>query len=217
MTRHVITVRPDSSVKQAAEVMAELGFAALPVVDEDDMIVGIVAEADVLRDSFPPDPRLHLRRDEPGISPAPPRCVRGVMTVGVRSVEASADVADVARLFVEEHVRSVPVLEHGRTVGIVSRRDLLRTIARSDDTIRADVLGVVEDYTGDTGCWDVRVSEGNTTIRRTHRAAQVTTRVEEQALRELAATVPGVVSADILPSPAEGAASAGPVGSEVAS
>ena len=52
MTRDVKTVRPDCLVKRAAEAMAEHGFAALPVVDEHDKLVGMVAEVDVLRDRF---------------------------------------------------------------------------------------------------------------------------------------------------------------------
>jgi CBS domain-containing protein len=199
MTRDVITVGPDSFVKQAAEVMAQRGFAALPVVDEDNGLVGIVAEADVLRDRLPPDPRLHLRRDEPSTQSLPPLLVRAVMTADLRSVEASADIADVARMFVDQHLRSVPVLEHGRTVGIVSRRDLLRTLARPDDTIRADLLRAVEDYTGETGCWDIAVTEGAATVRRTHGTPQGSAHVEERALQELAATVVGVVSVRVLP------------------
>ncbi len=65
MTREVVTVGPETSAGYAAEVMAEHGFAALPVVDGDGRLVGIVAEADVLRDRMPPDPRLHLRRNAP--------------------------------------------------------------------------------------------------------------------------------------------------------
>jgi CBS domain-containing protein len=199
MTRDVITVGPDSFVKQAAEVMAHRGFAALPVVDEDNGLVGIVAEADVLRDRLPPDPRLHLRRDEPSTQSLPPLLVRDVMTAEVRSVEASADIADVARMFVDQHLRSVPVLEHGRTVGIVSRRDLLRTLARPDDSIRADLLRAVEDYTGEVGCWDIAVTEGAATVRRTQGTPEGSARVEKRALQELAPTVVGVVSVRVLP------------------
>src|SRR4051795_13569147 len=136
MTRDVVTVGPGTSAKFAAEVMAERGFAALPVVDEDDQLVGIVAEADVLRDRMPAAPRLHLRRDA-GLPESPPSLlVRGVMTTRVRSVDTTADVADVARLFVDDRLRSVPVLEQDRLAGIVSRRDLLRALVRPDDEIR---------------------------------------------------------------------------------
>jgi CBS domain-containing protein len=120
------------------------------------------------------------------------------MTAGVRTVEATDDVADVARLFVDDRLRSVPVLEHGRLAGIVSRRDLLRTLVRPDAEIRADVLRLVEGYTGDLGSWDVTVTEGLTTIRRTRGLTQVSAEVEERALRALATTVGGVVGVRVL-------------------
>ena len=50
MTRDVFTVGPDTSAKYAAEVLTERGFAALPVVDGDYQLAGIVAEVDLLRD-----------------------------------------------------------------------------------------------------------------------------------------------------------------------
>ena len=61
MTREVVTVGPESSAKQAGAVMAERGFAALPVVDGSRRVIGMVAEADVLRNRVPADPRLHMR------------------------------------------------------------------------------------------------------------------------------------------------------------
>jgi CBS domain-containing protein len=200
MTRQVVTVGPATSAKYAAELMAEQGFAALPVVDEDHQLIGVVAEADVLRDRLPRDPRLHARRDDQPRA-APSLLVRGVMTPWVRTVDASADVADVARLFVDDRLRSMPVLEHGRLAGIVSRRDLLRTLVRPDERIRADVLRLVEGYTGDIDSWDVAVTEGMVTIRRRRGAPQISREVEERALHALVATVAGVVDARVLVNP----------------
>ena len=198
MTREVVTVGPDTSAKYAAELMAGRGFAALPVVDDDDLLVGIVAEADVLQDRLPSDPRLHLRRDEETAEHPPPLLVRGVMTVGVRTVDAGADVSDVARLFIDERLRSVPVLEHGRLAGIVSRRDLLAALVRPDAEIRTNLLRLVEGYTGEPGCWEVTVTEGVATIGRTAGSPDVSAQVEERALRALAHTVAGVVSVRVL-------------------
>jgi CBS domain-containing protein len=198
MTRQVVTVGPDTSAKYAAEVLAERGFAALPVVDGDDRLVGIVAEADLLRDRLPEDPRLHLRRDEASPEGHPSLLVRGVMTPRVQSVDATADVADVARLFVDERLRSVPVLDGGRLVGIVSRRDLLRTLIRPDEEIRHDVLRLVEGYTGELGSWSVTVSEGVATIQRTRGVSEPSVAVEERALTALARTVGGVVGVRLL-------------------
>jgi CBS domain-containing protein len=197
MTREVVTVGPDTSAKYAAEIMAERGYAAVPVVDDDDRLVGIVAEADVLAERLPPDPRLHLRRDATDDAP-PPLLVRGVMTEGVRTVDATADVSDIARLFVDDRLRSVPVLEHGRLAGIVSRRDVLRALVRSDEVLRQDVLRLVEGYTGELGSWEVQVTEGVATIRRTHGEPAVSADVEDRALRTLAHTVAGVISARVL-------------------
>jgi CBS domain-containing protein len=209
MTREVVTVGPDTSAKYAGELMAEHGFAALPVVDADNRLVGIVAEADVLRDRIPQDPRLHLRRDPPDEGVVLPLLVRGVMTTAVVTVEPSADVADLARLLVEGRLRSVPVVDDGAVVGIVSRRDVLRTLVRPDADIRSDALRLVEGYTGDLGCWDVRVTEGVTTVRRTRGVPDVSRAVEEFALQRLVRTVPGVVAVHALPSVVTTGAGAG--------
>ncbi|MGY1708814.1 CBS domain-containing protein [Geodermatophilus sp. SYSU D00758] len=199
MTREVLTVGPETSAKYAAEVLADRGFAALPVVDDEERLVGIVAEADVLRDRLPQDPRLHLRRQDDTGAPPPPVLVHGVMTRGVRAVEATADVADVARLFVDEQLRSAPVVDGGRLVGIVSRRDLLRTLVRDDAQLRGDLLRLVEAYTGEPDAWHVEVSEGIATVQRTRGVPETSAETEEDALRALARTVSGVVGVRVLP------------------
>ena len=199
MTREVVTVGLETSAKYAAEVMAEHGFAALPVVDDEDRLVGIVAEADVLRDRMPLDPRLHLRRDGDVPAALPSLLVHGVMTRDVRSVEATADVADVARVFVDDRLRSVPVVDGDRLVGIVSRRDLLRALVRPDEQIRHELLRLVEGYTGALDSWDVTVTDGLATMKRTRGAPEPTAAVEERALSALARTVAGVVGVQVLP------------------
>jgi CBS domain-containing protein len=199
MTREVVTVAPDTSVKSVAEILATRGFTAVPVVDDEHRLRGIVTEADVLRGRMLPDPRLRLRRERGDGSAPPPLLVRGVMTAPVRTVEATADVADIARLFVEERLRSVPVVDRGRLVGIVSRRDLLRTLVRPDEQLRSDLLGLIESYTGDLDCWNVTVSEGVATIQRTQGSPEVSAETEETALRALARTVSGIVGVRVLP------------------
>jgi CBS domain-containing protein len=203
MTREVVSVGPDTSARTAAEIMAGRGFAAVPVVDDAQRLIGIVAEADVLRDRLPQDPRLHLRR-EPGSSP-PPMLVGGVMTARVRTVLGTADVADVARIFLDEQLRSVPVVDGERLAGIVSRRDLLRTLVRSDDEVRHDVRRLVESYTQRFDSWQVEVTEGVVTLGPISAAgpagdatlaeiADEDQDVENRAVVTLARTVPGVVA-----------------------
>ncbi|NEN52188.1 CBS domain-containing protein [Modestobacter muralis] len=224
MTRSVTTVAPDSSAKTAAEVMATGGFAALPVLDADRALVGIVAEADVLRSRLPQDPRLHLRRAD-AVTPVPPLLVRGVMTTPVRTVPATADVADLAHLFLDEGLRSVPVLDGDRLVGIVSRRDVLRALGRPDEEIAREVRRLVESYTGRADGWTVEVSEGVVSLSGRVAPRHVADRdgggprpgtaeeddaVEATAVRTLARTVAGVVAVRTAPGTPTAAAPTAP-------
>jgi CBS domain-containing protein len=190
MTGDVATVGPDDAVKHVGGLLAQRGFAAVPVVDDDGRLVGIVAEADILRGRVPADPRLHLRRDRPATG-EPPSSIAEIMTTRVLSVDAGSDVSDVAALLLEEKLRSVPVLDGGRLVGIVSRRDLLRALVRSDESIAADLQQMVEEYTGEPGAWDVAVHDGVATIARA--TPGPADDVEVRALTALARTVGGVV------------------------
>lgn len=192
MTRDVVTVGPDDPLKHVGGLLTEWGFAAVPVVDGDGRLVGIVAEADLLRGRVTADPRLHLRRDQPAAAEQPPaRTVAEVMTGRVRSVDVGDDVSDVAALLLEEKLRSVPVLDGGRLAGIVSRRDLLRALVRSDAAIAADLQRLVEEYTGEPGTWDIAVRDGEATIARSRGEAD---EVEVRALTALARTVGGVIA-----------------------
>jgi CBS domain-containing protein len=208
MTREVVTVGPESTARDAADVMAARGFAALPVVDDRQQLIGIVSEADVLRHRMPPDPRRPSRRQGEQVATTLGLLVRDVMTEDVRSIDAKTDVANLACLLVEHHLRSIPVIDRGELVGIVSRRDLLHLLVRTDAEIREEVLRLVEAYTGHVGCWDVTVTGGLTTIRRTRGAPQVSRVVEEITLQRLAATVPGVVGVRVLTGTATTGASA---------
>ncbi|MQA34643.1 CBS domain-containing protein [Modestobacter roseus] len=201
MTRDVVTVPPGATARQAAELMARNGWAALPVVDATGAVVGIVAEADVLRSRLPQDPRLHMVR-EPEHA-APPMQVQGVMTSPVVTVPATADVADVARLFVDRQLRSAPVVDGERLVGILSRRDLLRTLVRLDEDVAADVLRLVEAYTGELEGWWVTATDGVVAVGRTDRSRPPAgdgtgdPAVLTRALATLARTVPGVVAVSV--------------------
>jgi len=96
-------------------------------------------------------------------------------------------------------LRSIPVVDGGRPVGIVSRRDLVRTLIRPDEELRADLLRVIESYTGDRDGWDVTVSQGVATIQRTRGTPEGPAETEEVALRTLARTVRGIVGVHVLP------------------
>jgi CBS domain-containing protein len=191
MTSDVVTVAPDVPTRHAAELLAAHGFAALPVVAPDGRLLGIVTEADVLRQRMPPTASLAS-----GDKTAPTGLgllVREVMTDEVRSVEGSTHVSDLACLFVDHHLRSLPVVERDRLVGIVSRRDLLRTLVRPAPEISEDIVRLLEAYTGAADCWEVEVIDGVATVRHLGGTPGLPEAMGEVALQRLVATIPGVV------------------------
>lgn len=139
MTTPVVTVQPDTAAKEAARLLAAHGFTALPVVDGDDTIVGIVTEADLMRGRILPDPRSLIGDTPPTPQEPAAPLVADVMTADPVSVGLTADAVAVTQLMLERHLRALPVADAGRLAGIVTRRDLLRVIARDDDDIARDV------------------------------------------------------------------------------
>jgi CBS domain-containing protein len=158
MTYPVITVRPETPAKEAARLLASHGFTALPVVDVDDVVVGIVSDADLIRGRILPDPRS-LIDDNPAAPPEPAApTVAGVMTADPVVVALTVDAVAVAKLMLDRHLRTLPVVDEGRLTGIVTRRDLLRTIARDDRDIARDVRHRLA--TAFRRPWDVEVDDG---------------------------------------------------------
>ncbi|MFL6145027.1 MAG: CBS domain-containing protein [Labedaea sp.] len=185
MTSPVITVRPETSVRAAAAILAERGFTALPVVDEDDQLVGIVTEADLVRDRFLRDPRfLIYDRHPPEVVET--ELVGDVMTSPVTAMDDDCDVADLTTALLKANLRSMPIVDGGRLIGIVTRRDLVRIVGRADIAIAADVRHHLEVY-GGPNRWTVQVRDGVVTI---------TDRFDDETDRHVAVTlaeaVPGV-------------------------
>jgi CBS domain-containing protein len=163
MTTTVVTVHSDDPIHHAATLMTDRKVTSLPVLDEDDRVIGIISEADIIRDRMPSDPRSHLRVD-PEQQPDPSQLVRDVMIETVVCLGENADTADLAALMLDNNVRAVPIVDGARLVGIVSRRDLLRTLLRDDDAILRDVQQSLDDYAAESGRWRVTVEDGVVSI-----------------------------------------------------
>jgi CBS domain-containing protein len=189
MTSPVVTVPQIASVESATELVTRHGVTALPVVDTGGRLVGMVSEGDLLLNRVPADPAAHLRRDWMNEAAQRPGMVVEVMTSGVVTTEPEADVADVAARMLEYDVRSVPVLEDGVVVGIVSRRDILRSIVHSDETLAREVQHRLDAYADGQHRWTAAVEAG---------VARVTGEYDSDAERAvveiLARTVPGIWS-----------------------
>jgi len=115
-----------------------------------------------------------------------PHEVSEVMTRDVVALPDTADESDFARLMVRRQLKTVPVVSGERLVGIVSRRDLLRHLARDDASIRAEVVEVLRQYTGSQVEWEVDVVDGVVKLAGTAEATQ------RHVAELLARTVAGV-------------------------
>lgn len=122
MSSPAVTIRADDDLAEATRLLDRLNLTTLPVVDCDLRLVGIVSEADVISrlattTSHEPDERAR---------------VGDLMTERVLTAAADDDVVRVVELMRGTILKSLPVLLHGRVVGMVSRRDIVRAIAQGD-------------------------------------------------------------------------------------
>lgn len=126
MSSPAVTVSRASSVEHAAGIMRSRGFTALPVIDDDGRLVGIVSEADVLDRRVAPDARRQrLAGPEPASRRRLGSSVADVMTTPVESLSPGSDAADAVDVMLDEGIRCLPVVDGRVVVGVITRRDLL--------------------------------------------------------------------------------------------
>ena len=143
MTRPVLTVTPLTTIKEAARILIEAGVSALPALNASGELVGIVSEADLVAFEARPDPRAQATPMAPTAGTTP-QLVRDVMTRRVVTVQIDAEVSFAARMMLQKGIKRVPVVNGRTVVGIVSRRALVRVIARQDGAVRAEVADKLE-------------------------------------------------------------------------
>ena len=137
MRREVISVHPDSPLSEVIELLLDKDFTALPVIDEQRHVVGIVSDSDLLtrggmnvtislKRAADPDfvRELHDSLDNPN------RKVSEVMTAEVVTIAPDAILGRAARVMVDKHLKRLPVVDKdGKLVGILGRLDILNTLA----------------------------------------------------------------------------------------
>jgi CBS domain-containing protein len=150
MTTDVVKVRPATPFKQIARLLARHGVSGLPVVDDDDKVLGVVSETDLLTHQARQgaEGSAHraplTRAARRGAASGRPLTAGELMTAPAVTVHALDPVARAARTMVRHGVQRLPVLdEEERLVGIVTRRDLLGVFLRPDAAIRAQVVDEV--------------------------------------------------------------------------
>ncbi|MFT4069400.1 CBS domain-containing protein [Paraburkholderia sp.] len=207
MTTQVVSIAPDSSVYDAAKLLADNRISGVPVVDETGDVIGIVSEGDLLR-------RVETGTENPRRSwlaefLAPTRQlaveylkehsiqVRDVMSTPAITVDAAAPLTEVAELLGRKHIKRLPVLRNGKLAGIVSRANLVRALAScapaqidaqpSDDQIRRAITKELDGHRWAMAADGLIVTDGVVHCWGTARSEE-----ERKAILAAAARVPGV-------------------------
>jgi CBS domain-containing protein len=151
MSTPAVTAAEETSVRDAAKLLYSYGFTALPVVDQERHVIGMISEGDIVRGRFapgsqPPSPTERETGSVEAAGAGAGAIVADVMTTPVVVVDGDADVVDVVTVMLDEHVRTVPVGAAGRLIGVVTQRDLVRALTGDDEGLAADVRHRVQMY-----------------------------------------------------------------------
>jgi CBS domain-containing protein len=214
MSDSVMSIAADATVFEAASLLVNAQVSAMPVVDEEGSMIGIVSEADLL-DRGPTEGNLHYRAgllkeladritSAGAFVHANSRRVTDVMSKPVVCVEEDTPLGDIARLMLDTGIKRVPVRRGSVVAGIVSRVDLVRALIshqsgnqasavaclpmHADDQLRRDIEGAVRGRTWSLAKRaDVVVQDGVA-----HLWGVVPSDLVRQAYRIAAENVPGV-------------------------
>lgn len=207
MTTPVLTVRRDATVQEVARLLLERHISAVPVVDADGILLGVVSEGDLIRRADAGTERhpswwLTLVSDpeDDARSYLKSHGLRAgdVMTHNVIVATEDTPVPQIAELLEKHRIKRVPVIRDGRVVGIVSRANLLQAlVARpaasavatsvDDRALREAVFAAVQATGSRTLYVNVLVTDGVA-----HLWGMAHSEAERAAMRVAAETVPGV-------------------------
>lgn len=150
MITPVISIRADTPLKKAAEILDENSFSGVPVVDEDDQLIGIISETDILRYTQQiigqplRDPHrvftksqevLYVDITHRGIEVielVASTTVETLMTLDVIFVTEETPLYEIVRLIQKHNINRIPVVdENNRLCGIITRADIINTLVKS--------------------------------------------------------------------------------------
>ena len=210
MTTNVITVQPDTGVREIAGLLLKYRISAVPVVDGDQHVLGIVSEGDLMRrpendtDRRPSWWLEDLFSIPEGTSEyikTHGRKAADVMTPKVVTVAKETPLHEIASLLEKDHIKRVPVVDDGRLIGIVSRANLLHGLTAmgaqitgsnspDDKAIRETLIGVLSNAAGlDTRLINVIVNDGVVQLW-----GLIDSPTEKKAAQVAAENIPGVKS-----------------------
>lgn len=216
MTKSVVTVRPETTVREIARRLIERNVSAVPVVDVEERVVGIVSEGDLMRRPESETERhpswwLHLFA---GAEEWAQQYVKShgltaadVMTRGVITASEETSMEEIATLLEKHRVKRVPIVRDGRLVGLVSRANLLHgliagTLGVSPTPSDAQMRQALDEALSEAGVrtdfLNVVISQGVVRLW-----GMVESEEEKRAAQLAAERIPGVkrvlIDADVFP------------------
>lgn len=140
MTRDVITVTPETTLRELADILAQRKFNGVPVVDDDGTVIGVVCESDLVAKNRP----LHIPtvfvildsiipmgnpwRLEKEFKRLTATTVGEIYSHPPVTVEPGTDVSEVARIMADKKIYTIPVLDRGKLVGVLGKADVIRSL-----------------------------------------------------------------------------------------
>ncbi|MCX4673707.1 CBS domain-containing protein [Streptomyces sp. NBC_01381] len=171
MSRPAVAVLQKAGFREIVEAMTRWQVSAVPVLDRERTVVGVVSEADLLpkeefRNSDPSWRERQARLDD--LAKAGASTAEQIMTSPAVTVRARMNLAQAARIMAVNEVKRLPVVDaDGRLEGVVSRRDLLKVFLRTDaelaDEVREEIGSLLSPGLFPGELW-VRVTQGVVTL-----------------------------------------------------
>ncbi|WP_327418521.1 CBS domain-containing protein [Streptomyces sp. NBC_01233] len=144
MTHTAVAIGREASYKEIVELMDQWKVSAVPVLEGEGRVVGVVSEADLL-------PKEEFRQDDPRLpdqleeaSKAGGVLAEELMSSPAVTVHPDATLAEAAQIMARKHVKRLPVVNGvGMLEGVVSRSDLLKVFLRTDEEIEEEIRDAV--------------------------------------------------------------------------
>ncbi|MFP4629762.1 MAG: CBS domain-containing protein [Desulfohalobiaceae bacterium] len=142
MSRDVITVNPETKITEAAALLLERHVNGLPVVDQDNKLVGIICQSDIISQQKKlPLPTMFTLLDgiiplssysqlEKEVQKMSATTVQQAMTPDPVSISQEADLEEVAETMVRKNYHTIPVVQDGKLIGVVGKEDVLKTLIK---------------------------------------------------------------------------------------
>lgn len=143
MNKYPITVTPDTTIREVADFFVKHNVSAIPVVDADNKLLGIISEGDLLYKKVRPHTPHYVNilgasifyggmsQYNENFKKLLASTVDGLMTRDVIFDKPDTEVEDLAAVMVEQHLKMVPIVEGERVIGTVSRHDIMTLIAEN--------------------------------------------------------------------------------------